>query len=329
MEAAITEFRDKKGMLVFLGILQILLGILCTLIVVLVIVGTVINIARDPNFQVKSAIPAALIYIIAAVWFIWMGIGSIMARRWARALTLIVSWIWLIGGIVGMIFFVMFVVPNTIETIRERSNQVNNAMIIGMKIGMIAAVSFIYVIIPAVGILGYSGKNIKLTCENRDPKICWTDKCPLPVLAICFIIAFTTVCTLFMGAYNWTIPFFGILLSGAKGAGVIFFTVILYAYAACAMYKLKIIGWWIKVLMSMAWAVSTLITLSYVKLEDYYKLMGYTEEQIRIIGEARLRGMMYSGAVAAFMILAYMFFILKYFKKEKPSEILPVVESKD
>jgi hypothetical protein len=328
MEPAITEFRDKKGMLVFLGILQLLLGALCTLIVILVITGIIINVVRDSNFQVKSAIPAIAMYICAAIWFVWMGIGSIMARRWARALILIVSWIWLIVGTTTLIYMLMIVMPSVINNMKQ-TGQVNGAVILGFRIGMIAALTFIYVIIPLVGIIGYSGKSIKLTCENRDPKTRWTDKCPLPVLAISLILVFTLFGLLSMGLNKWAMPFFGILLMGAKGAAVIIGLAILSVYTAWGIYKLKMTAWWLTVLMLIALAASTIITFMFTKVADYYKLIGYSEEQIKNIQNLNMPYLIYYCVGSVSVMLGYMFFILKYFKKEKPSEILPVVESKD
>src|ERR1035438_9907333 len=50
-----------------------------------------------PNFSVL--LPAVSIYGCMAVALIWLGIGSIKARRWARALLLIFSWSWLVMGV--------------------------------------------------------------------------------------------------------------------------------------------------------------------------------------------------------------------------------------
>ncbi len=60
-----------------------------------------------PPPQVGQMILCVLFYVLLATWFIWMGIGSILTRRWARALLLIFSWFWLICGATGMAFLLL------------------------------------------------------------------------------------------------------------------------------------------------------------------------------------------------------------------------------
>jgi multisubunit Na+/H+ antiporter MnhB subunit len=124
-------------------------------------------------------------------------------------------------------------------------------------------------------------------------------------------------------------PFFGILLMGAKGAAVIIGLAILSVYTAWGIYKLKMTAWWLTVLMLIALAASTIITFMFTKVADYYKLIGYSEEQIKNIQNLNMPYLIYYCVGSVSVMLGYMFFILKYFKKEKPSEILPIVESKD
>jgi len=105
-------FKDRKTRLVVFGILQIIFGGLCTLLVPLVILGMIMSATVNKGNAAAGAslrmmIPGILIYLLLAVWFIWMGIGSIRTRRWARALILISSWLWLITGVLGGVFMLV------------------------------------------------------------------------------------------------------------------------------------------------------------------------------------------------------------------------------
>ncbi len=90
----------------------------------------------------------------------------------------------------------------------------------------------IYVIIPGALVLFYGSKHAKETCERRDPKVRWTDKCPLPVLAVSLMAGCWSACMPLTGFYGWSIPFFGLILSGMPGAGVMLVSVLLFGYVA-------------------------------------------------------------------------------------------------
>ena len=105
-------YKDRKTGLAIFGAIQIVLGALCALFVPLMLMGMLAAAVMDKGaneaMSVRAMIPGLLVYVLLATWFIWMGIGSIQARRWARALCLVSSWICLISGITGMLFMLMF-----------------------------------------------------------------------------------------------------------------------------------------------------------------------------------------------------------------------------
>ena len=88
------NFKDRKGGLIAFGVLEILAGAFCALMAPIMLVSMLLPAAlleegAAPPVDVGMMIPGLLFYVSLAVWFIWMGIGSIKARRWARALLLV------------------------------------------------------------------------------------------------------------------------------------------------------------------------------------------------------------------------------------------------
>ena len=85
------QFKDRKVWLIVFGVLEIMFGAGCALMVPFMLFGIVMAAAapgaKAPPVQVSMIIPAILVYGLLAVWFIWMGIDSVMMRRWARAST--------------------------------------------------------------------------------------------------------------------------------------------------------------------------------------------------------------------------------------------------
>ena len=92
------DYKDRSTGLTIFGILTLLLGCLCGLFVPLILLGQVMA-AKVPNApapNLLTILPGIVLYGVLAVALTWLGIGSIMKRRWARALLLIFSWTWLV-----------------------------------------------------------------------------------------------------------------------------------------------------------------------------------------------------------------------------------------
>jgi len=254
-----SDFKDRKTGLVVFGTLQIILGGVCALLVPLMVIGMVASAALDdspaPPIGLRTMLPGMLLYLLLAVWFIWMGIGSLKARRWARSLILVSSWLWLICGIYGFVFVLLFM-SGMYNHMAENGRLPRGAATL-TKYLTIGFMTIVYIIIPGLLVLFYGSKNVKATCEFRDSKIRWTDKCPLPVLAVSLIFAGWAISMLSMGGFRWTIPFFGFVLSGIQGATVALVVMLLCGYVAWGLYKLDVKAWWCTVLIVLLWQFGT------------------------------------------------------------------------
>ena len=276
------EFKDRKAGLVVFGILQIIFGGFIALMVPFMIFGMIASTVLDKSsaapMRPAMMIPGILLYVLAAVWFIWMGIGSVKARRWARALVLVSSWLWLICGVSGLIFMLLLM-PDIYGQMGE-SGQMPPMVARIMTYVMTGFMAVFYVIIPASLVLFYGSKNVKATCEFRDTKVRWTDKCPLPVLGLSLMFGFWAVSMLFTVCYGCAIPFFGSILTGLSGAGVVLLVTLLAGYVAWGTYRLSINAWWCAVLLIIGWALSAAITFSRVNIMDFYEKMNFPEQQL-------------------------------------------------
>ena len=317
----VSDFKDRTTGLIVFGILEIILGAFCALAVPLMIFSMVFSIHKSATPPVSAGtmmIPGILIYVLMAVWFIWMGIGSIKARRWARALWLVSSWFWLISGMMGLVFMLVLM-PNMYDQM-GKSGQMPQQIVFIMKYAMIGFMVVFYVIIPGTLVFFYGSKHVKATCERRDPQIRWTDRCPLPVLALSLMSGLWAACMLLMGFYGWTIPFFGLILTGMAGAGVALVSMLLLGYMAWGTYRLSVKAWWCAVVLTIAWGVSTGITFSHVTLMDFYERMNFPAQQLEIMKQLtlpRTSWMVLCGEIWFVVILVYLLYTRKYFTREE------------
>jgi hypothetical protein len=320
------DFKDSKTGLIVFGILHIIFGGFCALMVPFMIFGMIasafLGMSDPPSMRTTMVIPGLLLYLLLAVWFICMGIGSIKARRWARALILVSSCLWLICGFSGLIF-ILLLMPDIYDRMGE-NEQIPPELARIMKYVMAAFMTVLYVLIPAVLVLFYGSKNVKATCRFRDPQIRWTDKCPLPVLALSLMFGFWAVSMPFTGLYGWAVPFFGFILTGIRGAAVVLVVMLLSGYIAWGTYKLSIKAWWAAVLLIIAWALSTGITFSRVSILDCYEKMNFPEQQFDIMKQLSISQdylLLFSGLWFV-GFLGYLLYTRRYFVRPAEQEIV-------
>lgn len=314
------EFRNRKVGLIIFGIVQLIFGGFCALAIPLMIFGMVMSakVAEStpdaPPMTVGMMIPSIAIYVMLATALIALGIGSILARRWARALTLVASWMWLVMGTISVIAM-MFLFPAMFSKISAGSPSMPGGVEVVMMVVMVGMMSFIYIIIPGAFVLFYRSPHVKATCETLDPKPRWTDRCPLPVLGVSLLFGWSALFMPFMGFYGWVMPFFGTYLHGLGGAAMalVMFGLLLWLAAGC--YRLQLAAWWGALALTSIGGISACITFDRVGLAEMYKLMNLPVEQADLVEAMMpLSAVMMAGmAIGAVGFATYLFFIRHFF----------------
>jgi hypothetical protein len=112
-----TGFKDRRAGLVIFGILTALMGGLFGLFASLIFFGQAVSARTGAPQSARAIVPAIMIYGVVAVVLVWLGVGSIMAKRWARALLLIFSWSGLITGVLALGMMV-FMLPHIMDAVK-------------------------------------------------------------------------------------------------------------------------------------------------------------------------------------------------------------------
>jgi hypothetical protein len=328
-------FKDRKTGLVIFGILTLLMGVGCAFFVPLVIVGqTMSPKSPDTSRAIAVILPVVGVYGSLAVALVWLGIGSIKTRRWARALLLIFSWSWLITGVISLVVMAMLVPQflQAIESAQPRGqaglSQATKSVIILIPALMML---IILLILPLIWVLFYGSKHVKATCLARDGVIRWTDRCPLPVLAVTLWLGFGGLMMAIMPfAYHGVFPFFGQFVAGPIGMILYFGFALLWGYCAYALYKLDLRGWWLIVAGLCIFSLSSVLTYAHHDIFELYRLMGYPEEQIAQIQKFNFfkGGMMIWGSlIYTVPFLIYLIYIRKFFGRSNQAAAFPDVKA--
>ena len=315
-----SEYQDRKTGLVVFGVMTLLVGLLCALFVPLVFFGQAMAPQAAAGQNAHTILPAAMMYGGMAVLFIWLGVGSIMARRWARALLLVLAWSWLCIGVISLVV-VAFILPKIMEDLHAAQPAGQPAMPPEMgsivTVVMLAFLSVIYVVIPAIWVLFYRSRHVKATCEALDPVVRWTDRCPLPVIAVCLWMGLSCLTMIMMAvAFKGVIPMFGSFVVGPLGSALYLLVALIFGYSAWAMYHLRWSGWWLIFACMCLFAVSAFITYSRHDIMELYVLMGYSEQELARLRQFNfLKGGMIAWSTLCGMLpfVGYMLFLRRYF----------------
>ena len=320
----VQEVKDRRTGLMIFGILVILLGLCVGLMAPLMLVGQVMA-QRVPGMEptpMRFVLPAIFMYLGLAAGFIWLGIGSTMCRRWARALLLILSWMWLLGGIVGIVVLAL-ILPQIFAGpwpgAQPGMPPLPEPARLAITVVVLAISSVIYVVIPSGLVVFYRSRHVKTTCEIRDPVARWTDACPLPVLALSLMLGLgAATMPLMMVGYHSIVPCFGTYLSGAPGAVILLVTMILYGWGARANYKLNMAGWWVTLLGFGLWMLSAAVTFARVGMLPMYELMEFPKTQLDLMRQMGFLNGPYLCVMMLVLWLPFFGFLIytrKFFKR--------------
>ena len=317
-------YKDRLLGLMIFGCLTIGMGCLCGLFVPLMLFGQMMSAkttGEPANFA--TILPATFIYGILAVALIWLGIGSMMARRWARALLLIFSWSWLVMGVLTL-GFMGFLMPKIFANLPNTGGTAGQPQLPPGALTVMMAVMFlawgvIFIILPAVWTFFYGSRHVKATCEARDQVPRWTDACPLPVLGVSTWLWFSAASLLLMAiGCNGVMPFFGMFLSGWPGTMFCLGMAAIWGLAAWWLYRLDRRGWWLIVIALCAFVVSGALTYARHDILEMYRLMGIPEGQLK---DMQKTGMLTGNLMGWMMLIwlaplrGYLLYIKKFLRR--------------
>jgi hypothetical protein len=328
-------YTDRSTGLVVFGIIEIIGGGLAALMVPFMLLGAVLARKGTGEMPRGGLVMGMLTYGLLAAVLVTLGIGSTMARRWARALNLILSWIWLIAGILVTVALTAFMPSTFLAGMRAAAQQNPNAGDVSTGV-MAVILTFIIVFmaiflifLPLAFLLFYRSRNVEETCRHRDSVERWTDRRPLPVIAVALLAASGTVYYLLLGFSTPLFPFFGRYLTGARGTIAFLVFAIVDAYVAISFFRLKVAGWWVAVVALTLRMVSSAITIRHADLTEAYSRMGWSQMQLEAMrSNPMFRGGAFLWWSFAFMVI-YMGFLLwlkRYFRPAAPPgypELIP------
>ena len=270
--------RDRSFGLAVFGVLEILLGVFCALMVPLSLLAWSVS---GSSASLRSTIPVLVVYAVVAAGLIWLGIGSIRARRWACDLMLSISRIWLVTGVCSVLV-TGFILPGMLAGMGAGEGIASEALFVATAI-IFAILGLVYVLLPAAFVLFFRSPDVIATCRARDPQPQFTDGCPPRILTLAVVWGLGAVSVLVMPAYGWAFPFFGSVLSGAAGMVLWMAVLLVCGVLAWGTCRRRPWAWWGALAATIVAAVSTILTSIRVSPEEVVRALPLADDQRQVL----------------------------------------------
>ena len=316
---------DRSTGLVIFGVLQIILGLMAALMVPLIALGAFMSrLAPGGAMHPRQFLSATATYAFLAVTFVWLGVGSMRTKRWARSLTLVVSWYWMILGVLITVLLTA-ALPVSMRTALQLQQNAPGAPPAAVSTGVMAVIltiiivfsAIVLVVVPIAFVVFYSRADVAATCRDRDPVEPWTDRTPLPVLGASLVFFVGALYLLATGLSTPVFPFFGRYLTGLAGAVCFLLLAALDTYLAVALFRLKSAGWWIAVVTVPVRLFSMAFTYARADLMQAYSKMGLSDTQLQMMQSSpllRSHVILWWSLVSLVIFFGYLLWVKRYFK---------------
>ena len=306
----------KRTGLTLFGILWILVGLLAGSVSFFVVVAAVVGSGVPGAPPMKMMVPAALMYVGIGACFITLGVGSIMAKRWARSLILVVAWMWLIVGVLTAASM-FFMVPKIFETIPS-DQAAAKPVILGC---MSVMVFLFFILFPGGTILFYRSPQVKAAVEALDPVPRWTDQ-PLPLLMFAVWMLSGAACLVLFAFMYTSFPLGPWMLRGVSVYVLMFTMAALLLYIGLGALKRKRAAWWAAIAMFIWGVAFVALFVTKTDFASWYEEMGLATDprQAELMQEI-YTGPFFIGYMAVFWVayLGFLIYLRRYFFTDRLS----------
>lgn len=274
-------YKNRRGWLIAFGIFEILIGCVLLLLIALMYFGLrhAPPNAAPPADAATGMVMVAVMYGTLAILFVIVGIGNVQLKRWARITMLVVSWCWLAIGVLGTAM-VAFLMPVILQTTGQQSSSPMPAGVDKVvRIVMFSAMAVFLILLPAIFLLFYNGKNVKATVNDVSNSGPAGPRKPVTVIVatVWFALGALTVLVVFQRP---ALPLFGLIVVGWGARLTAAVSSVISGWLAWNLYRQRAIAWRLAVAwISCNWA-SLLVTLSRLNLIEMYRRMGYSEAEV-------------------------------------------------
>jgi hypothetical protein len=216
-------------------------------------------------------------YYLAAMLLIPLGYGHLKTRRWARTLSLILLWSWLVVGIpLSVVLFLMLVTAKELSL----AAVLVAAILLGLS----------YLVVPGLLVRFYRSRDVRLTFETGDPQSYWIETRPMPVLVLSTLHLFYILVLHVLLLFNGIFPLFGVLVSDLPGIFLLDASILCLALLVWGLWRLRTWAWWGSLIYLSLITFSSILTLIRSRYADILSAMDLPPTEMEFLDGVPLQG---------------------------------------
>jgi hypothetical protein len=319
-------YKDRSTGLMLFGIIQIFLGSISALIGLTSLLALLARVSTG-HVARPQWVWFTEIYVPAAAVFLTLGIGSVRARRWARALTLVWSWYGLALGILltTLMTAILPVIVRTTPHAQPGSSAAPVGLLAAILTGMIVVLALFFIALPLAFVVFYGREDVKQTCARRDPVERWTDRVPLPILGTSVVFATGAVYLIGVSLATPLFPLFGRYLTGPAARVGFLLLAALDAYLAVGIFRLRKLAWWVAAIALPTRLASVVLTQIRGNRSEAYSKIGWSDSELQRLRDSpilRSHVLVWWGLFFTVAFCGYLLWIRRYFShRQTDSEV--------
>jgi len=280
------EHRDRRLILVAIGLVLLLAGIGCAFLgpVELYVFYLFSEGGRFyyEGFRFGSfmfgniAVQVAGYYLAAAV-LVPLGYGHVRLRRWARPLALALLWTWVVLGL--PLLAVLFFMTVSVKSFSTAGG-----------VAFIVLLAASYLVLPWLGIRFYQGRNVRGTFEAHDRRSSALEARPVAILVICLLDLFFLVALHVPLLYRGLFPLFGTLVGGRDGIYLTDLAVLVLGLLLWGTWNQRMWAWWGSVATYGVLAATWLVTFARTPYADLLAWLQFAPAEMEALSGIPLQG---------------------------------------
>jgi len=219
-------------------------------------------------------------YLISAV-FILLGYGHLAIRGWARKLSVVILWFWLVIG-APMIVVVFFILAGSKE------------LSLAAAIAALVILALSYFVFPFLLIRFYQGQNVRRTFENKDASGQWIEGLPTPILVLSCLYLFYILMLHILIMFNGLFPVFGEFRFGLQGIILLDISIGCLILMTWGTLRQRLWAWWSSLILLALFMVSTVYTFWRYTYADLLAGLSFPARELEILGGIPAQGYHFS-----------------------------------
>ena len=319
----VTQYKDRRTWLVLFGIVELLiaafLGFLAA--VMMAMPRMMGNRPLPPGLPHGFWVSISVGYLLLGLCFVAGGIGSILAKNWARLLMLVLSWCWLVCGIFAVIGQILFIIAGrNLGAAPIQNEQLSPQFFHLVQIFTSIVTIIVFILAPLTFIIFYTRKSVKATCQGAQSVTQPERSVPTAIWVLVALLGLHALTLIWTATLFPAIGFFGVFLTGWGARVVLIVLGAVWAWLAWSCYRRELQAWWIAMGLSVFFGLSNLVTNLRHTVDDIYRVMNIPTPSTPLV--ALYSSMTFRVGFGILFLLAYLGFLLytkRYFPE--PAEV--------